>query len=132
MALKNELLLLMMARLDTSSEGTFHADVVVVWHALLGKFSPLIGPASVSILFLRSMDANRAAFPWLPPSHQGTVETPFSAFEATLEAQPRDQAIRATRAMLGTYIDSLFTLIGITLTSQFVCSAFRRDGDQKN
>ena len=132
MALKNELLLLMMERLNTSSEGTFRTDVIVVWHAVLGKFSPLIGPTSVSILFLRSLDANRAAFPWLPPSRQGGVETPFSAFEAILEAQSCDEAVRATRAMLGTYIDSLFTLIGITLTSQFVCSAFRRDGDQKN
>ncbi|MET0859061.1 MAG: hypothetical protein ABWY27_20105 [Telluria sp.] len=132
MALKNEILLTLIERVDTSAQATVLADVAVIWQKVLGRFSPLIGPSSVNVLFARSLDANRAAFPWLPPSDQNNAaEMPFSAFEAVLKIQSPDEVIRATQALLGTYIDSLYTLIGRTLTEQFVGSAFRDDGDKK-
>jgi hypothetical protein len=132
MALKDELLLGLMKRVDTSSEVTVLADVILIWHAVLGRFSPLIGPSSVQVLFMRSLAANRAAFPWLPRHNQHhAAATPFSAFEAMLKTQPPDEVIRSTQALLGTYIDSLFTLIGRTLTAQFLGSAFRDVDDEK-
>jgi hypothetical protein len=107
-------------------------DVTVIWLKVLGRFSPLIGPSSVNVLFARSLDANRAAFPWLPRIDQkNAADTAFSAFEAILKNQSSDEVVTATQALLGTYIDSLCTLIGRTLTEQFVSSAFRDDGDQK-
>lgn len=131
MALKNELLLTLMERVDNSSQATALRDVVAIWLALLGKFSPLIGPASVQVLFMRSLDVNRAAFPWLPvmsPNKAGDLH--FSEFEASLKIQPADEMIRATHALLGTYLDSLFTLIGKTLTAKFVSSAVGDKHDQ--
>lgn len=124
MALKNELLRRLMERVDTSSEVSALRDVSTVWMAVLGKFSPLIGPSSVYVLFMRSIEVNRATFPWLPaipPNNVGTMH--FTAFEAALKTRPADDVVNATRALLGTYIDSLFALIGATLTAQFVNAA---------
>lgn len=132
MGLKNELLGRLMERVDASSEASALRDVSVIWMAVLGKFSPLIGPSSVYMLFMRSIDVNRAAFPWLPaipPNNVGTVH--FTAFEAALKTRPADDVVNATRALLGTYIDSLFTLIGTTLTAQFVGAAVSDKREQK-
>jgi hypothetical protein len=132
MASKNELLLTLMERVDDSSEATALRDVIVIWLALLGKFSPLIGPSSVHVLFVRSLEVNRTAFPWLPavPANRAD-DLHFSAFEAILKTQPSDEVIRATQALLGTYIDSLFMLIGKSLTAKFVFSAVGGERDQK-
>jgi hypothetical protein len=122
-----------MKTVDTSSEEAVLADVLVLWHAVLGRFSPLIGPSSVQVLFMRSLAANRAAFPWLPRNNEHhAAATPFSAFEAILKTQPPDEVLRSTQALLGSYIDSLFTLIGRTLTAQFLHSVFRDVDDEKN
>ncbi|MES2758082.1 MAG: hypothetical protein V4693_11970 [Pseudomonadota bacterium] len=129
MALRNELLLTLMKRVDVSSDASALRDVMAVWLALLGKFSPLIGPASVHLLFMRGLDINRPVFPWLPAFAPGSAgDHYFSAFEASINMQPSAEVIRATRALLGTYIDSLFTLIGPTLTAKFVGAAV---GDQR-
>jgi hypothetical protein len=129
MALRNELLLMLMERVDDSSDATAIRDVMAIWLALLGKFSPLIGPASVHVLFMRGLDINRPTFPWLPAFAPGSAgDQYFSAFEASLTMQPSGAVLGATRALLGTYIDSLFTLIGPTLTAKFVCAAV---GDQR-
>jgi hypothetical protein len=131
MASKNELLLRLMERVDSSSEATALRDATVLWMALLGKFSPLIGPSSVHVLFVRSIDLNRADFPWLPPIPPTTVGAmQFSAFEAVLKTRRADEVVAATRALLGTYIESLFTLIGASLTAQFVSSAVGGKRDQ--
>ena len=133
MALKNELLLALLEKVDASSPSTVHNDVVAVWHRVLGKFSPLIGPSSVAVLFMRCLDANRAAFPWLPPiPAEGAGEMPFTAFEAVLKTRPSDEVIRVTHALLGSYIDLLFTLIGKQLTAHFVGAAVGANGDKKN
>lgn len=133
MALKDELLQTLMKRVDTGSETTVPADAVAVWHAVLGRFSPLLGPSSVQVLFMRSLAANRAAFPWLPRMNLSKAgETPFSAYEAVLKTQPPGEVIRSTEALLGTFIDSLFTLIGRTLAAQFLGTAFRDLGDENN
>jgi hypothetical protein len=132
MASKNELLRTLMEQVDDSADGTAQRDVIVVWLALLGKFSPLIGPGSVNLLFMRSVDVNRAAFAWLPPiAPNGAGGAHFSAFETVLKTQPSDEVIRATRALLGTFIESLFTLIGPALTAKFVGSAVGDKRDQK-
>ncbi len=131
MALKSELLRTLMEQVDDSADGTAQRDVIAVWLALLGKFSPLIGPASVNVLFMRSVDVNRAAFAWLPPIAPNGAGDQFSAFETVLKTQPPDEVIRATRALLGTFIDSLFTLIGPALTAKFVGSAAGDKRDSK-
>jgi hypothetical protein len=133
MAIKNELLLTLMERIDRSSDASALRDVIVIWLALLGKFSPLIGPTSVQVLFVRSLDVNRADFPWLPAISPGVGDGQhFSAFESVLKTQPSEQVIGVTHALLGSFIDSLFTLIGQTLTAKFVCSAVGNKRDQKS
>lgn len=132
MALRNELLLTLMKRVDDNSDATAMRDVMAVWLVLLGKFSPLIGPSSVHLLFMRGLDINRPTFPWLPAFAPGSAgDHYFSAFEASIKMQPSGEVVRATQALLGTYIDSLFTLIGPTLTAKFVCSAVGTS-DQKS
>jgi hypothetical protein len=132
MAIKNELLLTLMERVNHSSDASALRDVLVIWLALLGKFSPLIGPTSVHVLFVRCLDVNRPDFPWLPAISPGVGDDQqSSAFEAVLKAQPSEQVIRVTRALLGSFIDSLFSLIGQTLTAKFVRSAVGSKRDQK-
>jgi len=132
MSLSDELVQTLMDRVDTRSDAALRTGVAQVWHRLMGKFSPLIGPSSVQLLFMRSLDANRPLFPWLPSIYEDHPDAVlFSAFQSTLAGQPSDEVIKCTRALLGTYIDSLFTLIGTTLTMQFVCSAFRIDDSQR-
>lgn len=132
MALRNELVQTLMERVDTRSEDTVRTGVIVLWHRLMGKFSPLIGPSSVQVLFMRSLDANRTLFPWLPSVRGDDSEAGlFSTFEAVLMTQSSDEVLKATRALLGSFVDALFTLIGTTLTGQFVCSVFRIDSTQR-
>ena len=131
MASRSELLRTLMAQVDDSAEGSAQRDVIVVWLALLGKFSPLIGPASVNVLFMRSVDVNRVDFPWLPSIAPNGAGEHFSAFETVLNSQPSDEVIRASSALLGTFIDSLFTLIGPALTAKFVGSAVGDKRDPK-
>lgn len=132
MTLRNELVQTLMETVNARSDLSVRADTAEIWHRLLGKFSPLIGVSSVYVLFCRSLEANRAAFPWLPAIHGDDPDAMlFTSFEAVVSSQASDEIIRATRALLSTYIDLLFGLIGTTLTMQFVCSAFRLAGGQR-
>jgi hypothetical protein len=133
MVSKDELLRMIMKRVDTSSTAVLLTDVIIVWQTLARKFSPLLGPASVHALFMRGLDRNRADFPWLPPVYpDDDADTVFGAFEATLRTRTGDEVTRVTQALLCTYLDALFSLIGVTLTVQFVRAAFRDDGERIN
>lgn len=123
MTLTDELLQTLMDGIDTHSDATVRRDVLVLWQLVLDRFTPLIGLSSVYVLFLRCIEKNAAAFPWLPVSDKADlVDKSFSSFEALLETQEAGEAIRVTRALLGSYIDLLFALIGTTLTVKFICS----------
>jgi hypothetical protein len=123
MVISTELLRSLMARVDDSSDATAQRDAIVIWLALHGAFSPLLGRASVQVLFMRSLNLNRTTFLWLPSSSRNGVGDLFCAFETALRKQPAEEVVRATHALLRSFVHALSTLIGQTLTEKCVCSA---------
>lgn len=132
MPLNTELLSAIMAKMNAGTGVAVAADAIAIWQRLARKFGPLLGPGSVSVLFVRSLESNKAAFPWLPPgSEPGVAEPPFSALLVVLEERQPPEIIAATGALLDTYIDLLSTLIGAHLAFHFLRSEFADDGNHE-
>lgn len=132
MSSKNELLLVIMAGMDAEG-GNAAADAVAIWESIARKFSPLLGPSSASMLLERSLHANHARYPWLPPSNQaGAAEPPFRALQTSMAGREQHEVVAATRAMLESYIDLVSKLIGSRLTEQFLRAAFEGNADHRN
>lgn len=113
--------------------GTAAADAIAILQRVTRKFSPLLGPSSTSVLLERSLHANHASYPWLPPPDQaGAAEPPFRALQASLERREQRDVLAATRALMDSYIDLVTTLIGSRLTEQFLRSAFPGEADNRN
>ena len=67
MTIKDELLLSVMRHIVPDSDSTVSPErITAAWLKIMRKFTPLIGANSALLMFDRSLDANLAAFPWLP------------------------------------------------------------------
>ncbi|PWF47981.1 hypothetical protein [Massilia glaciei] len=82
------------------------------------KFGPLVGPATLALLFGRSLETHRARFPWLPRSAEP------AALERSFGAREAHEVAAATGAVLDTFITQMATQIGTRLTHQFLRSVF--------
>lgn len=107
--------------------------VIRVWQGLSNKLDPLLGALSNQLLFVRSLDAHRDEFPWLPP----TVTLPereaaFDAYQRLLPGLEPQVLVRVNRVLLSTYTDALCELIGATLCTRFLRSAFPGPTADKN
>jgi hypothetical protein len=131
MSIKNDLLSAIMRGMDAGRGLATAGGSLAVWNRIARKFSPLLGPASASLLFTRSLDKNRAAFPWLPAADPSGEDVSFHALETILKERSPEEIVASTRALLDTYIDMLTTLIGARLTNQFLRSAFPADDADK-
>lgn len=132
MSSKNELLSIIMAGMNADGV-TPAADAVAIWQAIAHKFGPLLGATGAELLLERSLDANHARYPWLPPSNQaGAAEPPFRALQACMDGRERPEIAAATRALLDSYIELVTKLIGPRLAEQFLRSAFPDDADNRN
>lgn len=105
-------------------------DVIMVWRALFGKFSPLIGPLSTELLFARALATHESAFPWLPQAAPGAGRSILADFEHSLHGRAPDEIVAVNRALLLSYTTGLSTLIGDRLTTRFLQAAF--PGDDTN
>lgn len=135
MPTNNELLHAIMKEMYAPHAGTDPAAAAVaigIWEKMAGKFAPLIGPGSISLLFSRSVESNRAAFSWLPPVPDRALAGALAALELSFEDRQASEVIAAMHAMLNTFIGLLATLIGARLTFQFLRSAFPGDDTQQN
>lgn len=123
MFLRDELVQVLMEMGGDGPGPVTDITAIAIWQRLMAQCARLLGPRWIDALFVRSLDANRAAFPWLPaPQPRQSGRALFQMFASRLSGQPRQEVDRATRALLGTYIDLLFTTIGTTLTAQAICS----------
>lgn len=132
MSLNNDLLSAIMRSMDVDRGLATAAGARAIWDRLTRKFTPLLGPGSTSLLFTRSLDANRQQFAWLPPGEQPGSNPPFMALETCMAERSPEEIMMSTRALLDTYIDMLTTLIGARLTTQFVHAAFPADDAERN
>ncbi|MEW7849714.1 hypothetical protein AB2N08_13520 [Massilia aurea] len=106
---------------------------IQVWQLLRNKLDPLLGALSSQLLFVRSLDAHRPAYPWLPAT--GSLperEAVFAAFHKLLPGLEPQVLIEVNRALLATYTDAICELIGASLATRFLRSAFPGPSAIKN
>lgn len=132
MSIKNDLLAAIMKGMDVDRGRATVDGSLAIWNKITRKFSPLLGPNSADLLFTRSLEQNRAAFPWLPSADMMGADISFDAFETSLLERAPEEIVASTRALLDSYIDMLTALIGARLTNQFLRSAFPADDAESN
>ena len=132
MPIPTELFATIMKRLDAQSADDAAAEAARLWQTLFEKFSPLIGPLSAQLLFMRSLATHEAVFPWLPRIAPASVQTAFPEFERSLDGRSAEEIVAANRALLSTYTTILSELIGVRLAAKFLGAAFLDDETNKN
>lgn len=133
MPTSTELLAHITRNLDAERGPALAGDAAAIWQALDGRFAPLLGPLSTELLFLRSLDANASAFPWLPAATiPGVGKAPFADFERSLALQPPEQVLAANRALLANWLAGLTRLIGARLAERFLLALFPEPDAHKN
>jgi hypothetical protein len=97
---------------------------IATWEKVAEKFTPLIGEGSVSLIYARSLDLNRSAFPWLAePQYLNDPVAHFNALLANLRRRTPGEVVEAGCALLVTFTKILDALIGERLTSLFLNNA---------
>lgn len=125
MSIPHELLATINRRLDPSRGPAVVDDAIGLWHALIIKFRPLLGPLSTELLLVRALEANEAAFPWLQCAHERDVaQPPFDALRRCLAQRTPEEIADANRAICTAFIERLVGLIGVRLATRFLHSAF--------
>lgn len=136
MAITNEHLREMMKRMQARHAGTdaiaVTAVAIGIWEQLALKFIPMIGLGSVRLIYTRSLELNKSAFPWLPAALAGVEQSPFATLKMSLERREPAEVIAANCALLNSFIDVLATLIGVRLTLQFLRAAFPHEAIHEN
>jgi hypothetical protein len=129
MPIQTELLATILARLRPDNRPADAASAAGIWRTLFDCFGPLIGPLSVGLLFERTMIKHVDAFPWLEEAiDAASGARVLDVFTLLLDGLPAPDIEAANRAMLTTYTDELAGLIGASLTSRLLQTAFGRDG----
>ena len=121
----------MMGRLAADSAAESAAAAIGLWKTLFRKFSPLIGPLSAELLFVRSLTMHVTNFPWLPQVGPGGTKGAFAQFEHSLDGRTSEEIIAANHALVRTYITMLADLIGVRLAIKFLGTAFAADDIKK-
>ena len=122
MSLRDELV---QTLLEMSEAGQSQASlgVIKMLKQYMTKFSSLLGPTLVEVMFTRCADRHRTSFPWLPLLQRTHSRSEIlKLLEESFSTHSAYQVDCATRALLSTHIDMLFGMIGETLTVQFVCN----------
>lgn len=98
---------------------------MLVWQLLRDKLDPLLGALSSQLLFVRSLDAHRPTFPWLPATLTlAQREVAFDTYQRLLAGLEPALLVQVNRALVITYTDALCELIGLSLATRFLRSAF--------
>lgn len=96
--------------------------VVQQWQTLADKFDPLLGPDGVRLIYVRSLELNKAHFPWLPAAFSSAP--PFDNLRRCFEGRPASDITAVNAALLLTFSNLLTALIGERLTTQLLQAAF--------
>ncbi|RZA35597.1 MAG: hypothetical protein EOP92_09600 [Lysobacteraceae bacterium] len=132
MSIPTELLAAMSGRLAPGGGPATAADAVRVWRTLFQRFDPLLGPLSTALLFVRAMDTQAAAFPWLPQTSAAeSAQTAFDRFAHSLDGRSPDDILAVNRVLLAAFTAHMSELIGAGLTTRFLRAAFPPGGVQE-
>jgi len=110
------------------------ADVGVrAWERVTSQFAPLIGEGGVDALYARSLHLTRSTFPWLAvPQEPRQTDSPYTDLKLSLERREPNEAREAISALLVTFAELLTALIGETLTTRILSSAWANGGPDEN
>ena len=90
------------------AEATF-----TVWQQLASQVDPIIGPYGTEALFNRAIHLISKDFPWLTIGDHAKNDTShFGNFKQYFELQEPGHAVKASEALLVTFIELLIALIG--------------------
>lgn len=99
------------------------------WEQVTSQFVPLIGEGGVGVLYARSLHLTRSKFPWLAARQERQqTDSPYTDLRVSLERREPSEAIEACSALLVTFADLLTALIGETLTTRILHSAWATGG----
>jgi hypothetical protein len=99
---------------------TGKADTIVLWDRLAVELVAIIGHSGFDTLYARSIHVVRAQHPWLA---EGS-DPRFEALRTSLAGQEQAAADAASIALLTTFTDTLIQLIGESLTTAILQSAW--------
>lgn len=104
-------------------------DCVRAWERVTSQFAPLIGEGGVGVLYARSLHLTRSRFPWLAvPQEPRRTDSPYTDLKVSLERREPSEAREAISALMVTFADLLTALIGETLTTRILSSAWAHGG----
>lgn len=106
---------------------------MVLWETLAREVSSLVGEGGFDALYARSVFLAQSGFPWLAAdSSSPTSGRRFAPLKTSLGAQTPAQAGEANRLLLITFTDIVASLIGETLTTGILRSAWGDVAADKN
>jgi hypothetical protein len=103
-------------------------DSRLLWQRLCVELVPIIGDGGFASLYARSVNLAGAKFPWiLNTETRQPLHASFSEFIASLNNREATEAGEAIITLLIVFTDILATLIGLSLTTRILCSAWGDD-----
>ncbi|HWW69063.1 MAG TPA: hypothetical protein VN089_03915 [Duganella sp.] len=105
------------------SPDTLRADTIVLWERLAVELSAIIGQSGFDTLYARSIHVVRARHPWLEEG----ADPRFEKLKNSLQGREPAAAGAASVALLTTFTDTLSQLIGASLTTAILRSAWGQD-----
>ncbi len=120
------ILLTLVQRAAEGADTTHIAEAVVAtWRQIDTALAPIIGPGSVTVLFMRSIHLIEPAHPWLAGMHSGMqTKVDLEALRTTLVQRDSETAAAAAGALLQTFYELLASLVGPSLTERLLHSVW--------
>jgi hypothetical protein len=106
---------------EAGDTGTVAANTFATWQQVASQLVPVIGARGVDALFRRSLHLTSKAFPWLAlAGNGGNSASLLVSLKTRLADLETASATEASHALLVTFIESLETLIGESLTQRLL------------
>ncbi|MET3109195.1 hypothetical protein AAKU67_004352 [Oxalobacteraceae bacterium GrIS 2.11] len=139
MNIPNRELHLIIRRAVTKRPDFWGDESMLLWERLSVELVPIIGDSGFSALYKRSLTLTGVKFPWILESDTKLqVNTSFNGFITLLKHREVHEATETIILLLVVFTDLLTTLIGLSLTTRILFSAWGDDAfdlpapEQKN
>jgi hypothetical protein len=108
-------------------------DAIGLWEKLATEVISIVGGGGFDSLYARSVFLTQSRFPWLAAgSSSPQADHRFASLKTSLAEQAPAQAREANRLLLVTFTDIVASLIGETLTTGILRSAWGNVAADKN
>jgi hypothetical protein len=103
------------------------------WEQMAFHLQPLIGEAGFQALYARTVHLTIPHFSGLTPARQSeSLDAAFRKLRADLEVLAPAEAVQASKMLLDTFTELLSTMIGESLTSRILRSAWTDESSNSN